>query len=208
MTTIPPKNRFLRIGLTGGIASGKSVVADMFSARGIPVVDTDHISREVVEPGQPGLQAVIKEFGSKFLKTDGKLNRTAMRKQIFSDPQSRIHLEKILHPLIRDETIAQIQNAGGPYQIIAVPLLTETDFADLVDRILVIDCPKELCHERLLARDAETEDSAARIFRAQASRTERLRIADDVIVNDGSLQDTERAVEELHHRYLVMSDYS
>jgi dephospho-CoA kinase len=205
VTTITPEDKYLRIGLTGGIASGKSVVADMFSARCIPVIDTDRISREVVEPGKPGLQEVIKEFGSKFLKTDGKLNRPAMRKQIFSDPQSRVRLEKILHPLIRNETIAQVQNAGGPYQIIAVPLLAETDFADLVDRTLVIDCPVELCRERLLARDTETDASVARIFSAQASRAERLNIADDVIVNDGSLQDTERAVDDLHKRYLVMS---
>lgn len=205
MTTFSPKDNLLHIGLTGGIASGKSVVADMFSARGIPVIDTDLISREVVEPGKPGLQAVIQEFGSKFLRADGTLDRPAMRKQIFSDPRSRICLEKILHPLIRNETIAQMKNAGGPYQIIAVPLLAETDFADFVDRILVIDCPMDLCRERLLARDAETEDSVARIFSTQASREERLRIANDVIVNDGSLQDTERAVEELHQRYLVMS---
>jgi dephospho-CoA kinase len=195
----------LRIGLTGGIGSGKSVVADMFSARDIPVIDTDLISRKVVEPGKPGLQAVIQEFGSTFLNTDGTLNRPAMRKHIFSDPHSRTRLEKILHPLIRSETIAQMKNAGGPYQIIVVPLLAETDFVDFVDRILVIDCPMDLCRERLLARDAETEDSVARIFSTQASREERLRIANDVIVNDGSLQDTERAVEELHQRYLVMS---
>ncbi len=208
MTTFSSENNFLRIGLTGGIASGKSVAADMFSARSIPVIDTDLISREVVEPGKPGLQAVIKEFGSKFLKTDGTLNRPAMRKQIFSDPHSRMRLEKILHPLIYNEAITQMQNAGGPYQIITVPLLAETDFADFVDRILVIDCPEELCRERLLARDAETEGSVARIFSAQASRAERLRIADDVIVNDGSLHDTEHAVEELHQRYLAMSDYA
>jgi dephospho-CoA kinase len=205
VTTFSPKDNLLHIGLTGGIASGKSVVADMFSARGIPVIDTDLISREVVEPGKPGLQAVIQEFGSKFLRADGTLDRPAMRKQIFSDPRSRICLEKILHPLIRNETIAQMKNAGGPYQIIAVPLLAETDFADFVDRILVIDCPMDICRERLLARDAETEDSVARIFSTQASREERLRIANDVIVNDGSLQDTERAVDNLHQRYLGMS---
>jgi dephospho-CoA kinase len=206
VTTITAENTILHIGLTGGIASGKSVVASMFSERGIPVIDTDLISREVVESGKPGLQAVIQEFGSKFLKTDGTLNRPAMRKQIFSDPESKVHLEKILHPLIRSEAITQMKNAGGPYQIIAIPLLAETGFADLVDRTLVIDCPVELCRERLLARDTETRDSAAHIFSAQASRAERLRIADDVITNDGALQDTERAVEDLHKRYLAMSD--
>jgi dephospho-CoA kinase len=205
VTAFSSKNKFLRIGLTGGIASGKSVVADMFSARGIPVIDTDLISREVVEPDKPGLRAVIKEFGSHFLNANGTLNRSLLRERIFSDPDSRAHLEKILHPLIRTATFAQAQDAGGPYQIIVIPLLAETDFADFVDQILVIDCPEELCRERLLARDAETEDSVARIFSAQASRTERLRIADDVIVNDGSLHDTEHAVEELHQRYLAIS---
>lgn len=205
MTAFSSENKFLRIGLTGGIASGKSVVADMFSARGIPVIDTDFISREVVEPGKAGLRAVIKEFGSHFLNANGTLNRSLLRERIFSDPDSRARLEKILHPLIRTATFAQAQDAGGPYQIIAVPLLAETDFADFVDRILVIDCPEELCRERLLARDAETQDSVARIFSAQASRAERLRIADDVIVNDGSLHDTEHAVEELHQRYLAIS---
>lgn len=205
MTAFSSENKFLRIGLTGGIASGKSVVADMFSARGIPVIDTDLISREVVEPGKAGLRAVINKFGSHFLNANGTLNRSLLREKIFSDPDSRTHLEKILHPLIRTAIFAQAQDAGGPYQIIVVPLLTETDFADFVDRILVIDCPEELCRERLLARDAETEDSVARIFSAQASRAERLRIADDVIVNDGSLHETEHAVEELHQRYLTLS---
>ena len=205
MTTIASKNNLLRVGLTGGIASGKSVVANMFSARGVPVIDTDIISRELVKPGEPGLQAVITEFGSKFLNADGTLNRSLLRKQIFSDPLSRARLEEILHPPIRAATFARAQNAGGPYQIIAVPLMAETNFADFFDRILVIDCPLELCRKRLMARDAESKESVDRIFSAQASRAERLDIADDIIVNDGSLQDTERAVEELHQQYLAIS---
>ena len=205
MTTIASKNNLLRVGLTGGIASGKSVVANMFSARGVPVIDMDIISRQVVKPGEPGLQAVITEFGSEFLNADGTLNRSLLRKQIFSDPLSRARLEEILHPLIRAATFARAQNAGGPYQIIAVPLMAETNFADFFDRILVVDCPLELRRKRLMARDAESEESVDRIFSAQASRAERLDIADDVIVNDGSLQDTERAVEVLHQQYLAIS---
>ena len=205
MTEFAPKNSYLRVGLTGGIASGKSVVADMFSARGIPVIDTDIIAREVVKTGEPGLQAVVSEFGPEFLKADGTLDRALLRKKIFAEPCSRKQLEKILHPLIRAKAFAQAENAGGPYQIFAVPLLAETDFADFVNRILVVDCPLEIRRKRLMARDNESEETVNNILNAQAGRTERLDLADDVIVNDGSLENTERAVEELHQRYLAMS---
>ena len=198
-------NHFLRIGLTGGIASGKSVVADMFSARGIPVIDTDVIARDVVQPGEPGLQAVIGEFGGEFLKADGTLNRALLRKRIFADPDAKSRLEEILHPLIRAATLAQAENAGGPYQVFAVPLLVETNFADFVDRVLVVDCPVDLQRERLLARDGESQKTIEKILSAQASREQRLSVADDVIVNDGSLAETEHAVAALHQRYLEIS---
>ena len=204
MTEFAPKNSYLRVGLTGGIASGKSVVADMFSARGIPVIDTDIIAREVVKTGEPGLKAVVREFGPEFLKADGTLDRALLRKKVFADPCSRKRLEKILHPLIRTKAFAQAENAGGPYQIFAVPLLAETNFADFVNRILVVDCPLEIRRKRLMARDNESEETVNNILNAQASRAERLDLADDVIVNDGSLENTERAVEELHQRYLAM----
>jgi len=195
----------LRVGLTGGIASGKSIVADMFSARGIPVIDTDLIAREVVRPGEPGLREVVSEFGSEYLHADGTLNRGLLRQKVFADPRSRARLESILHPLIRAATLAQAHNAGGPYQVFAVPLLAETDFADFVDRVLVVDCPLEIRRERLLARDNESEETVDNILNAQAGRSERLDIADDIIVNDGALEETERAVEELHRRYLAIS---
>jgi len=198
-------NHFLRIGLTGGIASGKSVVADMFSARGIPVIDTDVIARDVVQPGEPGLRAIIGEFGSEFLREDGTLNRALLRKRIFADPAAKARLEEILHPLIRAATFAQAENAGGPYQVFAVPLLVETNFADFVDRVLVVDCPVDLQRERLLARDGESQETIEKILRAQASREQRLSVADDVIVNDGSLAETEHAVAALHQRYLELS---
>ena len=204
MTEFAPKNSYLRVGLTGGIASGKSVVADMFSARGVPVIDTDIIAREVVKAGEPGLQAVIREFGPEFLEADGTLDRALLRKKVFADPCSRKRLEEILHPLIRAKAFAQAENAGGPYQIFAVPLLAETNFADFVNRILVVDCPLEIQRKRLMARDNESEETVNNILNAQASRAERLDLADDVIVNDGSLENTERAVEELHQRYLAM----
>jgi dephospho-CoA kinase len=205
VTKITSAEKFLRIGLTGGIASGKSVAADMFSRRDIPVIDTDQIAREVVAPGEPGLKAVVSEFGNDFVRPDGSLDRALLRTKIFSDPHSRKRLEAILHPLIRAATFNRAQNAGGPYQIIAVPLLAETNFGDFVDRILVIDCPLELCRERLMARDNESEESVDRIFSAQASRARRLEIADDVIVNDSTLEDMERALEELHKQYLEIS---
>ena len=205
MTEFAPKNSYLRVGLTGGIASGKSVVADMFSARGIPVIDTDIIAREVVKKGEPGLKEVVREFGPEFLKADGTLDRALLRKKVFADPCSRKRLEKILHPLIRTKAFAQAENAGGPYQIFAVPLLAETDFADFVNRILVVDCPVKIRRKRLMARDNASEETVNNILNAQAGRTERLDLADDVIVNDGSLENTERAVEELHQRYLAMS---
>lgn len=198
-------NHFLRIGLTGGIASGKSVVADMFSARGIPVIDTDVIARDVVQPGEPGLRAIIGEFGSEFAKADGTLNRALLRKRIFADPAAKARLEEILHPLIRAATFAQAENAGGPYQVFAVPLLVETNFADFVDRVLVVDCPVDLQRERLLARDGESQETIEKILSAQASREQRLSVADDVIVNDGSLAETEHAVAALHQRYLELS---
>jgi len=197
--------KVLRIGLTGGIASGKSVVADMFSARGIPVIDTDVIARDVVQPGEPGLRAIIGEFGSEFLREDGTLNRALLRKRIFADPAAKARLEEILHPLIRAATFAQAENAGGPYQVFAVPLLVETNFADFVDRVLVVDCPVDLQRERLLARDGESQETIEKILRAQASREQRLSVADDVIVNDGSLAETEHAVAALHQRYLELS---
>lgn len=194
--------RPLRIGLTGGIASGKSAVSAVFSEElGVPVIDTDAIAREVVEPGTGGLAAVVEAFGGEVLDAGGRLDRRALRKRVFANDAERRRLEAILHPLIRKETRRRAETAGGPYQVFVVPLLAESDFRDYVDRVLVVDCPPELQLERLIARDGETREGAERMLAAQASRKTRLGIADDVIVNDGTLAELREAVVELDARY-------
>ena len=193
--------RPLRIGLTGGIASGKSTVADLFAELGIPVIDTDVIAREVVAPGQPALAEIGARFGEHMLDATGNLHRAAMRKLIFSDDQARQDLEAILHPRIGAETRRQSEEAGGPYQIIVVPLLTGSALRDFVDRILVVDCDEERQVERLLARDAESVEQARRILAAQSSREDRLAIADDVINNDHSLDHLRDQVADLDRQY-------
>jgi dephospho-CoA kinase len=192
----------LRIGLTGGIASGKSTVADMFADLGVPVIDTDLIARDVVAPGQPALQEIRKAFGAGVIAEDGSLDRPAMRTLVFGDDGARRRLEAILHPRIGAATREQADAAGGPYQIIVVPLLLESSLRAFVDRVLVVDCEEETQIARLLSRDAESESQARRILAAQASRAERLAIADDVIANEGDLDDTREQVRRLHRRYL------
>jgi dephospho-CoA kinase len=192
----------LRIGLTGGIASGKSAVADLFAARGVPITDTDVIAREIVEPGQPALAEIAREFGPGILGTDGRLDRRKLRDLVFSDEKRRKTLEGILHPAIRRVAEERVRAAGGAYQIVVVPLLAESPMRASMDRVLVVDCSEETQLERLMRRDAESEAQARRMIAAQASRAERLAIADDVIDNDGSLEATERQVEALHRKYL------
>jgi len=195
----------LRIGLTGGIASGKSTVADMFAAHGIPIIDTDVIARQVVTPGQPALDEIRRFFGDAVFDEDGSLDRAAMRKLIFADSGRRRQLESILHPRIQQETIRQADAANGDYQVIVVPLLTESRLRDAVDRILVVDCDQKTQIQRLLARDAESEPQARRILATQASRDERLAIADDVINNDADLASTRSQVDKLHQAYLALA---
>lgn len=195
-------DRPLRIGLTGGIASGKSTVAKFFAELGVPVIDTDVIAREVVSPGQPALDEIREIFGPQVFAPDGRLDRAAMRAVVFADEAARHKLEAILHPRIRVATMEQAADAGGAYQLIVVPLLVESPLRSYVDRVLVVDCANETQIGRLLARDAETEKQARRIIAAQASREDRLAIADDVIRNDGELQETRDQVLALHHSYL------
>lgn len=193
--------RPLRIGLTGGIASGKSVVAGLFAARGVPVIDTDRIAREVVEPGQPALARVVEAFGDGVLDEAGRLDRRALRERVFADPGDRRRLEGILHPAIMAELEEQSAAAGGDYQVLVIPLLVEGGRSEAVDRVLVVDCPVETQLERLRARDEETEAGARAMLAAQASREQRLAAADDVIVNDGSLEALENRVAELDAQY-------
>jgi dephospho-CoA kinase len=194
----------IRIGLTGGIASGKSTVADMFAELGVIVIDADVIAREVVMPGQPALSEIRAAFGDEVIREDGSLDRAAMRQLVFSDDILRLKLEAILHPKIGHETVRQATEANGPYQIIVVPLLTESSLIQFVDRVVVVDCDEDTQMGRLLARDTESEAQALRILAAQASREERLAIADDVIRNDGDLESTSAQVTALHHGYLAL----
>ena len=195
----------LRVGLTGGIASGKSTVADLFAEFGVPIIDTDLIAREVVEPGQPALEEIRAAFGDIVIDADGRLDRAGMRRIVFADDAARQRLESILHPKIRDAAMQQSATSGGDYQIIVVPLLVESPMKDEMDRILVVDCPVDIQVERLLARDTETEDQARRMIAAQSSREDRLAIADDVIDNGSSLAAAREQVEAMHARYLELS---
>lgn len=203
--TRPAEARTFRVGLTGGIASGKSTVAAIFAELGVPVIDTDLIAREVVAPGQPALDEIVAAFGRRFLNADGTLNRRALRAEVFTSKARRSQLEAIVHPRVEAATLAASRSAGGPYQLIVVPLLIESGFARHMDRILVVDCPIELQRARLLARDAETPAQVERILAAQADRDVRLRSADDIIVNDGPLERLRADVARLHHLYLRLA---
>jgi dephospho-CoA kinase len=195
----------LRIGLTGGIASGKSLVADMFAARGAAVIDTDVIARDLVRPGEPALQDIVQQFGADILDADGRLDRRRLRELVFADGAKRRALEAILHLRIRREAIRQSAAAGGAYQIIVVPLLVESPLRQFMDRILVVDCSEQTQLERLLERDTETEEQARRILAAQADRKTRLGAADDVLDNDGTKEEAATQVEHLHRRYLELA---
>src|SRR5690606_20981910 len=170
-----PGSNMLTIGLTGGIASGKSTVAELFAALGVPVIDTDVIAREVVEPGEPGLAAIRDAFGAEVLTPDGRLDRRRLREIVFADAAKRRRLESILHPLIRERTLARLAAVrNAPYAIVVVPLLVETDFGKLVDRVLVVDVPVDAQLERLASRDGIDRAAAEAMVAAQASRETRL----------------------------------
>jgi len=191
----------LRIGLTGGIASGKSTVADLFAARGATVLDTDVIAREVVEPGRPALGALVNALGAGILDDAGRLDRAALRRRLFEDATTRRDVEALLHPAILSELERQARQARGPYQVFVIPLLVETRLEKVVDRILVVDCSAEEQVRRLMARDGEGRESALRMLAAQASREQRLASADDVIDNGGPAADLPAQVAALDHKY-------
>ena len=193
------------VGLTGGVASGKSEVTRRFQALGVEVVDADVAAREVVEPGQPALARIAERFGAGMLLADGRRDRRQLRERVFADAQARRDLEAITHPAIRARVKAQAQAAPGPYAVVAVPLLAEAGRAAYpwMARVLVVDAPESLQHDRLMRRDGVDEALAARMIAAQASRTVRLAIADDVILNDGDPAHLDTAVAALHARYLA-----
>jgi dephospho-CoA kinase len=191
-----------RVGLTGGIASGKSTVANLFAALGVPVIDTDLLAREVVALGSPLLREITAHFSTQVLAADGSLNRQALRARIFADPAQRQWLEALLHPAIRELTDASSDAAPGPYVVVAIPLLVETGSTTRFERVLVVDCEPELQIARLAARDGNSREQAERILAAQASRAERLAVADDVIHNNGDIASLRDQVENLHRQYV------
>ena len=177
----------------------------MLASFGAQIIDTDIVAREVVEPGQPALDEIREAFGDMVFHADESLDRRALRERIFKNPTDRQRLEGILHPRIRRATMAQAEILEGPYQVLVVPLLTGSALTREMDRILVVDCDEETQLRRLLERDTETEDQARRILAAQASRSERNAIADDIIQNDGSLRDLEAATWRIHERYIELA---
>src|ERR1700754_3574163 len=196
------------VGLTGGIGSGKSFVADRFAARGVPIVDTDAIAHRITAPHGLAMPAIASEFGASFVGPDGSLDRARMRALVFSDETARRRLEAITHPLIRAETERERREANGPYVVIVVPLLVESgSWKTRVNRVLVIDCSVETQIERVMRRNAFTREQVLAIIARQATREARLDAADDVIVNSdlspfGSI---DARVEELHRQYLSQS---
>ena len=198
MSSPPP----FRVALTGGIASGKSTVANLFAELGVPLIDTDVIAREVVEPGRPALAAIVAAFGPGVLDAQGCLDRRRMRERIFADPTAKQGLEAILHPAIRAEMERQSRVAGGPYQVLVIPLLAESGRRDHVDRVLLVDVPEALQVERLALRDGVSREQAEAALNAQATRAERLAIADDVIQNSGRVDELKQQVRALHEKYL------
>ncbi|MFC0400453.1 dephospho-CoA kinase [Paraburkholderia rhizosphaerae] len=191
------------VGLTGGIGSGKSFVAQRFAARGVPIVDTDAIAHRITAPNGIAMPAIASEFGASFVAQDGSLDRARMRTLVFSDETARRRLEAITHPLIRAETERERQQASGPYVVIVVPLLVESGtWKGRVDRVLVIDCSIDTQIVRVMSRNAFTREQVLAIIARQATRDARLAAADDVIVNDNlPLESLDARVDELHRLY-------
>lgn len=198
----------LTIGLTGGLASGKSTVAARFAARGAPIIDTDLIARELVEPGLPALQLIHDAFGTAALTAQGRLDRVWLREQVFTDPAQRQRLEALLHPLIHQEVVSRLPTLQGAYCIIVIPLLLECAQSYPIDRVLLVDVPEPLQYQRAAARDGLSPALIAAILASQATRALRLAAADDVIVNDKDLTDLDAQVAQLHDFYLGMAQTS
>lgn len=195
----------LRIGLTGGIGSGKSTVSRLFEQRGVPVYDADVISRELVEPGQPALTEIVEQFGAAMLTHDGRLDRAALRALIFSNGEAREQLQTILHPRIRTELQRCAAQCTAPYCLLVIPLLLESRLESSVDRILVVDVDEQTQLQRASTRDGVSTDQIAEIMRSQITRQQRLAAADDLIHNVGDQDALASQVAELHRQYLRLA---
>ncbi|NBA96419.1 dephospho-CoA kinase [Pseudomonas sp. R5(2019)] len=192
------------LGLTGGIGSGKSAAAERFVELGVHLVDADQAARWVVEPGRPALASIAERFGPGVLQVDGQLDRAALRKLIFENPEQRRWLEALLHPLIGQEIFSYLAKAESPYAVLVSPLMIESGQVRNTQRLLVIDAPEALQIQRTLRRDATTPEQVAAILKAQTSREERLRHAHDVVVNDRDLAWLHSQIDRLHHFYLTL----
>lgn len=212
------------VGLTGGIGSGKSTVADCFAALGVPVIDTDAIARDLTAPGGAALEPIRAAFGEAAMQEDGALDRAAMRRRVFADAAARHQLEAILHPRIRQVVEQALAKLAAPYALIVIPLLVQRQdrpegerlaayplrvktgaYRDVLNRVLVVDCPESLQIARVKARSGLAEDEVKAILAAQVSRGERLTAADDILLNTGSLEALHAEVARLHQRYLALA---
>lgn len=189
------------VGLTGGIGSGKSAAAECFAALGVGIVDADIVAREVVAPGQPALQQIAAHFGDQVIAADGSLQRRVLREIVFADPEQRRWLEQLTHPLIAQSIQRQLAASTGPYALLVSPLLLETTQRELVQRVLVIDAPETLQVARTVARDQAQPEQVRQIMAAQMPREQRLAHADDVIVNQGDLEQLRQQVVQPHQQY-------
>ena len=192
------------VALTGGVASGKSTVERLFASRGIEIVDADHVAREVVAAGTAGLADIVEIFGTDVLSADGSLDRRAMRERVFADERARRQLEAIIHPRVREVLRQRASEVHSAYGMLVIPLLVESGDYAWVNRVLVVDVPREVQRERLLKRDGISRELAEAMLNAQASREQRLAVADDVIDNSADLESLDAAVERLHRRYLQL----
>ena len=190
------------IGLTGGIGSGKTAVSETFEKLGITVVDADLASRVVVEKGKPCLEEIAKHFGDDILNENDELNRAKLREIIFNSDSEKLWLESLLHPAIAEQIKDELNASKSPYTILVSPLLLETNQRDFCDKVLVVDVPTELQMERTTKRDGVSEDQVKSIIKSQINRDERLQLADEIILNEGSIEDLEMIVRELHEKLI------
>ena len=198
-------NRPMRVGLTGGIGSGKSTVKNCFDELGVPTIDADEISHRITTPGQAAFNEVVALFGEESLDEAGNLNRQRLRELIFTVPALKKKLEAIIHPRVRVEIHSFTERVDYPYSIICIPLLLETGGQSTMDRVLVVDAPEDLQVERVARRDTAKEDQTRSIIMTQISRSERLQCAHDIIVNDGSIYELKIQVGKLHNKYIELS---
>jgi dephospho-CoA kinase len=195
----------LRVGLTGGIGSGKSTIASLFVMRGVPVIDTDEIARSLTEPGQECYDEIVRIFGDAILDGNRRIDREQLRERVFDNPDERHRLEAILHPRIRVIVLDKLTALEAPYVIVVVPLLIESGFTDLVDRVLVVDTLENVQIQRTATRSGLSEPEIRKIMSAQASRAQRLQLANDVIENNGDRKQLEAEVERMHQWYLSLA---